>query len=50
MATAPSLAQIMVGGAPMDPSKNIAENAVDSKDGTTLVARQGRGGGSMPLN
>ena len=29
---------IMVGGAPMYPSKNIIENAVNSKDHTTLVA------------
>ena len=28
----------MVGGAPMSPSKNIIENAVNSKDHTTLVA------------
>jgi uncharacterized surface protein with fasciclin (FAS1) repeats len=46
---APSLAQdkmmnamnektVSVGGAPMYPSKNIVENAVNSKDHTTLVA------------
>lgn len=29
---------IMVGGAPMYPTKNIIENAVNSKDHTTLVA------------
>jgi uncharacterized surface protein with fasciclin (FAS1) repeats len=29
---------VMVGGAPMYPSKNIIENAVKSKDHTTLVA------------
>jgi uncharacterized surface protein with fasciclin (FAS1) repeats len=29
---------IQVGGAPMYPSKNIVENAVNSKDHTTLVA------------
>ena len=29
---------VMVGGAPMSPSKNIVENAVNSKDHTTLVA------------
>jgi uncharacterized surface protein with fasciclin (FAS1) repeats len=37
----PSLAQgktVMVGGATMYPSKNIVENAVNSKDHTTLVA------------
>ena len=28
----------MVGGAPMYPAKNIIENAVNSKDHTTLVA------------
>src|SRR5678815_4025150 len=28
----------MVGGAPMFPNKNIIENAVNSKDHTTLVA------------
>jgi uncharacterized surface protein with fasciclin (FAS1) repeats len=42
---APAIAQpavsadtVMVGGAPMYPSKNIIENAVNSKDHTTLVA------------
>ena len=43
---APAIAQdkmkgektVMVGGAPMFPSKNIVENAVNSKDHTTLVA------------
>src|ERR1700733_1436655 len=38
---APSFAQdktVMVGGAAMYPSKNIVENAVHSKDHTTLVA------------
>jgi uncharacterized surface protein with fasciclin (FAS1) repeats len=29
---------VMVGGAPMFPSKNIIQNAVNSKDHTTLVA------------
>jgi uncharacterized surface protein with fasciclin (FAS1) repeats len=29
---------VMVGGAPMYPSKNIVENALNSKDHTTLVA------------
>jgi uncharacterized surface protein with fasciclin (FAS1) repeats len=29
---------VLVGGAPMFPSKNIVENAVNSKDHTTLVA------------
>ena len=39
--TAPSLAQdasVTVGGAPMLRSKNIVENAANSKDHTTLVA------------
>lgn len=41
--TAPLYAQmsdktVMVGGAPMYPSKNIIQNAVNSKDHTTLVA------------
>jgi uncharacterized surface protein with fasciclin (FAS1) repeats len=38
--TATSYAQktVMVGGAAMYPSKNIVENAVNSKDHTTLVA------------
>ncbi|MBB5283909.1 putative surface protein with fasciclin (FAS1) repeats [Rhabdobacter roseus] len=37
----PAIAQektVMVGGAAMYPSKNIVENAVNSKDHTTLVA------------
>ena len=41
LAAVPSVAQektVMVGGAPMYPSKNIVENAVNSKDHTTLVA------------
>ena len=29
---------VNVGGAPMYPSKNIIQNAVNSKDHTTLVA------------
>jgi uncharacterized surface protein with fasciclin (FAS1) repeats len=45
-ALVPALAQdkmkgektVMVGGAPMFPSKNIVQNAVNSKDHTTLVA------------
>jgi uncharacterized surface protein with fasciclin (FAS1) repeats len=36
--TAMSADTVMVGGAPMYPSKNIIENAVNSKDHTTLVA------------
>src|ERR1700737_4565442 len=40
---APAYAQmnektVTVGGAPMYPSKNIVQNAVNSKDHTTLVA------------
>lgn len=31
-------ATVMVGGAPMYPTRNIIENAVNSKDHTTLVA------------
>ena len=43
VATAPVYAQmsektVSVGGAPMYPSKNIIQNAVNSKDHTTLVA------------
>jgi uncharacterized surface protein with fasciclin (FAS1) repeats len=40
-AAAPTIAQedtVRVGGAPMFPSKNIIENAVNSRDHTTLVA------------
>src|SRR4051812_19892966 len=37
-ATMSSEKTVMVGGAPMYPSKNIVENAVNSKDHTTLVA------------
>src|SRR5690242_15281749 len=41
LTTAPTFAKettVMVGGAPMYPSKNIIQNAVNSKDHTTLVA------------
>jgi uncharacterized surface protein with fasciclin (FAS1) repeats len=43
IAATPTFAQkreqtVTVGGAPMYPSKNIVENAVNSKDHTTLVA------------
>lgn len=41
MVASPSFAKektVMVGGAPMYPSKNIIQNAVNSKDHTTLVA------------
>ena len=43
VATVPLYAQtsektVTVGGAPMYPSKNIIQNAVNSKDHTTLVA------------
>jgi uncharacterized surface protein with fasciclin (FAS1) repeats len=34
----PVMAQVMVGGAPMLASKDIIDNAVNSKDHTTLVA------------
>jgi len=35
---ASAMAQVMVGGAPMLPTKDIVDNAVNSKDHTTLVA------------
>ena len=38
MANSMSMKTKMVGGAPMYPNKNIVENAVNSKDHTTLVA------------
>jgi uncharacterized surface protein with fasciclin (FAS1) repeats len=40
VSASPSFAEktVMVGGAPMYPSKNIIQNAVNSKDHTTLVA------------
>ena len=34
----PVMAQVMVGGAPMYANKDIVDNAVNSKDHTTLVA------------
>ena len=37
-ATVPAMAQVMVGGAPMYSNKDIIDNAVNSKDHTTLVA------------
>jgi uncharacterized surface protein with fasciclin (FAS1) repeats len=37
-AAVPALASVMVGGAPMLPTKDIVDNAVNSKDHTTLVA------------
>ena len=37
-ATLTAFAQVMVGGAPMYSSKDIIDNAVNSKDHTTLVA------------
>jgi uncharacterized surface protein with fasciclin (FAS1) repeats len=37
-AAVPTLAETMVGGAAMYPSKDIVDNAVNSKDHTTLVA------------
>lgn len=36
--SAPAFAEVFVGGAPMFQSKTIVENAVNSKDHTTLVA------------
>jgi uncharacterized surface protein with fasciclin (FAS1) repeats len=33
-----AMADVMVGGAPMSPTKDIIDNAVNSKDHTTLVA------------
>jgi len=36
--SAPVFAQVMVGGAPMYANKDIIDNAVNSKDHTTLVA------------
>jgi uncharacterized surface protein with fasciclin (FAS1) repeats len=36
--TTSAFAVVMVGGAPMYPTKNIVENAIHSKDHTTLVA------------
>ena len=38
LTAASSFAQVMVGGAPMLASKDIIDNAVNSKDHTTLVA------------
>ena len=38
LSTASSFAQVMVGGASMLPTKDIIDNAVNSKDHTTLVA------------
>ena len=38
LASASAFAQVTVGGAPMFPSKDIIDNAVNSKDHTTLVA------------
>jgi len=38
LSVAPSFAQVMVGGASMLPTKDIIDNAVNSKDHTTLVA------------
>ena len=38
LGAASSFAQVMVGGAPMMASKDIIDNAVNSKDHTTLVA------------
>ena len=37
-AAVPAMASVMVGGAPMLPTRDIVDNAVNSKDHTTLVA------------
>ena len=37
-AAIPAMAEVMVGGAPMYANKDIVDNAVNSKDHTTLVA------------
>jgi uncharacterized surface protein with fasciclin (FAS1) repeats len=37
-AAVPAIAEVMVGGAAMYPTKDIIDNAVNSKDHTTLVA------------
>ena len=36
--SAASETTVVVGGAPMYPSKNIVQNAINSKDHTTLIA------------
>jgi uncharacterized surface protein with fasciclin (FAS1) repeats len=41
---APAMANPMVGGAPMYSTRNIVQNAVNSKDHTTLVAAVKAGG------
>jgi uncharacterized surface protein with fasciclin (FAS1) repeats len=38
LAVAPAMAAVMVGGAAMLPNRDIIDNAVNSKDHTTLVA------------
>ena len=38
LAAVPAMAAVMVGGAAMLPTKDIVDNAVNSKDHTTLVA------------
>jgi uncharacterized surface protein with fasciclin (FAS1) repeats len=43
-ASAVAIAHPLVGGAPMYPSKNIIQNAMHSKDHTTLVAAVKAGG------
>ena len=47
----PTLAEmtVEVGGAPMYPSKNIIENAINSKDHTTLVAAVKAAGGKVVM-
>jgi uncharacterized surface protein with fasciclin (FAS1) repeats len=44
LATSAALANPMVGGAPMYSTKNIVQNAANSKDHTTLVAAVKAGG------
>lgn len=43
-ASASAMSDPMVGGAPMYPGRNIVQNAVNSKDHTTLVAAVKAGG------
>jgi uncharacterized surface protein with fasciclin (FAS1) repeats len=42
LSAASAFAQVSVGGAPMYASKDIIDNAVNSKDHTTLVAAAAR--------
>ena len=47
--TITAIAQVTVGGAPMYASKDIIDNAVNSKDHTTLVAAVKAGNGKAML-